>query len=75
VKPKKMMKMILKWIVTRGVEPTTWLGLGGLAGVLGWSSPEWAALAYKIAAACAALAMILGEKGSKPNPGDKIKAD
>lgn len=75
MKPKKMMKMILKWIVTRGVEPTTWLGMGAIAGLFGYSSPEWSALAYKFAGISAALAMILGEKGSKANVGDKIKTD
>lgn len=74
-KVKKFAKKLLKWIVTRGVEPTTWLGMGALAGLFGFSSPEWSALAYKFAGASAAVAMILGEKSSKPNPGDKIKTD
>lgn len=72
---RRVYRLALKWVVTRGAEPTTWLGAGAMAGMLGYSSPEWAALAYKAAAICAAIAMVMGEKGSKPNPGRKIKTD
>lgn len=72
---RRFFKLGLKWVITRGTEPTTWLGAGAIAGLLGFSSPEWAAIAYKGAGICAAIAMILGEKASKPNPGNKIRTD
>ncbi len=72
---RRLYRLGLKWIVTRGVEPTTWLGMSVLAGGFGYSAPEWSALAYKFAGISAALAMILGEKSSKPNPGDKMKTE
>lgn len=72
---RRLYRLALKWVVTRGAEPTTWLGAGAIAGMLGYNSPEWAALAYKAAGICAAIAMVMGEKGSKPNPGRKIKTD
>jgi sulfite exporter TauE/SafE len=66
---------ILKYLLARFSEPSSYAGLGAMLGLLGWNLPEAAVghLIQGLAAACALLALVLKDRdlatrGDPDNP-------
>ncbi len=55
---------IVHWLLNRAKEPSTYAGFSGLALALGLSETEWAAVGTAAAAVCAAIAVIIAERGA-----------
>ena len=53
---------MLRSLLTRAAEPSTWAGLSGIAVAAGLTEPQWQAVAGLIAAGAAVLAIFLPEK-------------
>lgn len=53
---------MMKTILSRLAEPSTWAGLAGLAAAVGFSADEWSKIAAAIMGICGVLAMVLKEK-------------
>ncbi len=55
---------VLTWILDRAREPSTYAGLSGLALALGLSDAEWSTICTAAAAVCAAVAVVIAERGA-----------
>ena len=55
---------VLTWIRDRAREPSTYAGLSGLALALGLSDAEWSTICTAAAAVCAAVAVVIAERGA-----------
>ena len=56
------MTEIIRWVIQRSSEPSTWAGFAGLAVVFGLSQAEWTAVSNAVAAVAAALAIFVRER-------------
>lgn len=55
---------VLQWLLDRTKEPSTYAGFSGLALALGLSDAEWSAIGTAAAAVCAAVAVVIAERGA-----------
>ena len=59
------MNSVVYWALNRAKEPSTWVGLAGLAVVFGVSAEQWSMISNAVAAVAAAIAMFVSEANAK----------
>ena len=56
---------VVFWALNRAKEPSTWVGLAGLAVVFGVTTEQWSMIGNAVAAVAAAIAMFVSEANAK----------
>ena len=59
------MNTVIFWALNRAKEPSTWVGLAGLAVVFRVTSEQWSMIGNAVAAVAAAIAMFVSEANAK----------
>ena len=55
------MNSVVFWRLNHAKEPSTWVGLAGLAVVFGFTAEQWSVIGNAVAAVAAAIAMFVSE--------------